>query len=557
MNILILGTPVFCPELRVLGHTVITAGTSFDRDLFFELRDFSFSNILKGLPPDFHPDVCLYIEELDKRNLPLGLEDCPYPFIFYSIDTHLNNFWLEEFANFCTGILTTQKDYVPLLKKRGATAHWLPWSYEPDLYLNLGLERDMDIVFVGTVDEHRERRGNMLEQLEKRYSVARFCPTPAKRYSPAEISELFSRARIIVNESICGEINFRIFEATATGAMLLTEHIENGLDELFAIGAEIITFTPLDLISKAACFLRNEDARGAIASAGQKAAESRHTRMQRAGELASLLETLEQNARTAKLLPPGRAYYLMLRRGLMNYDPYWREAGRLLDLECQRDSEHGECVLNLAEYVSAGNNRHLAEKYYATAWLKGCRSFRLATQWGLLLLELGRTDDAKKVLTTILTMNISEVQQDCLSYALAAEIPSVQLFYGLGIIAETTSDRFQAGFYVESRLNHLPLTGADFLKMGLALAPDNVKICRALADIYQKKRQSQSALDYFLRAVENSCEPGIEEMFMIVQTLTDLFCYHEALLWANNVLQIQPDNEPCRYIIDRLQSVSG
>ena len=216
MQILLLGTPIFIKELSSLGHTVISAGTQSDRNLVFDIHDFSFSAILNKLPPGFFPDICLYIEELNLRLPPLEIELCPCPILFYSIDTHLNNFWLEEFARFCDGLLTTQRDYLPSLGTNCNNVHWLPWSYSPDEFCNLGLTRDLDVVFVGTVDAHRERRKSMLEQLAQRFEVAIHYPTSEKHYPPAEISELFSRARIVVNEAIAGEVNFRIFETLAT-----------------------------------------------------------------------------------------------------------------------------------------------------------------------------------------------------------------------------------------------------------------------------------------------------------------------------------------------------
>lgn len=527
MNILLLGTPIFLKELRLLGHTVITAGTLSDRNLVFDRRSFSFSGILSHLPPEFHPDICLYIEELHQRLPPMEIERCPCPLLFYSIDTHLNNFWLEGFAQFSDGILTTQRDYLPTLSTKCNNVHWLPWSYSPEEFRDLGLIRDLDVVFVGTVDANRERRGRMLEQLEQRFRVTIHSPTSEKRYSTAEISELFSRARIVVNEAISGEVNFRIFETLATGAMLVTEQVGNGLDELFSAGVELVMFTPLDLFEKVEYYLANENHRAAVASAGQHAVTARHSRMTRTLELENILNdaVLRGKRNDGKL--PGRAFFLMLRRGLIPFDPYVMETERLMKNECRADSTVGDSFAQLAEFYAADPGSQEAGRCFAESWLAGCRSFRMVAQWGMLLLREGKSEDARKLFSFILTLGVPEYIYERLLAAIAGPLPSTEMYLCLGLIAETTEDRFQPGFYTLSPV-FLPLTGEEYLRLGSIRSPVKPELCVKLADIYLRNMAFQPAVISLLKALKTDGKNDTL-VFHTACVFVSLFCYEEAL----------------------------
>ncbi|WP_298436424.1 hypothetical protein [Geobacter sp.] len=90
MNILLVGFPVFARELAALGHAVYSAGTVPGYDVVLPPEEFSLDSILAALGPSRRPDLCLLVENIGAREFPLGLEGSPIPFVFYSIDSHLN-----------------------------------------------------------------------------------------------------------------------------------------------------------------------------------------------------------------------------------------------------------------------------------------------------------------------------------------------------------------------------------------------------------------------------------------------------------------------------------
>ena len=89
---------------------------------------------------------------------------------------------------------------------------------------------------------------------------------------------MYSRSRIVFNTSIAGDVTMRVFEGAAAGALVLTDAVANGLDELFEIGKEIVVYQDeADLLRLIDHYLANEEERAAIAAAGQRRTLAEHT----------------------------------------------------------------------------------------------------------------------------------------------------------------------------------------------------------------------------------------------------------------------------------------
>jgi spore maturation protein CgeB len=101
-------------------------------------------------------------------------------------------------------------------------------------------------------------------------------------------------SRIILNQHIdmAGDHanNLRLFEATGVGSMLLTD-AKADLGELFDEGREVVAYrSASDCRELLDYYLINEDARRAIAAAGQRRTLRDHTYAKRIRELAEMLE---------------------------------------------------------------------------------------------------------------------------------------------------------------------------------------------------------------------------------------------------------------------------
>jgi spore maturation protein CgeB len=84
--------------------------------------------------------------------------------------------------------------------------------------------------------------------------------------------------------------NMRLFEATGSGACLLTDWKDN-LPDIFEPGKEVVTYKSAEeCIEKAKWLLENPHERRAIATAGQKRTLSEHTFTQRAEQLYEIIK---------------------------------------------------------------------------------------------------------------------------------------------------------------------------------------------------------------------------------------------------------------------------
>jgi spore maturation protein CgeB len=143
-----------------------------------------------------------------------------------------------------------------------------------------GVEKDIDIVFVGNITP---RRRKLLEDIEKYQHV-----TVTTAFGE-EFVRLINRAKIVLNIHADDYLDTetRVFETLGCGAFLLSERLsqENPFsnDELVQAGS-------LDeLVAKLDHYLREEDKRAAIARNGYQAAIHGHTYLHRAQEILQVM----------------------------------------------------------------------------------------------------------------------------------------------------------------------------------------------------------------------------------------------------------------------------
>src|SRR5258707_7387310 len=97
-SILLLNQPWFAPQLRARGHRVVTASwKGLESGEIHFPRGIQLSDLFGLLPPGFTPDALIYFDDSYYPSV-AGLEDCPAPSIFYSIDTHHHHRWHRYFS---------------------------------------------------------------------------------------------------------------------------------------------------------------------------------------------------------------------------------------------------------------------------------------------------------------------------------------------------------------------------------------------------------------------------------------------------------------------------
>ena len=247
VRILLVGPPRLAAPLAALGHEVLDAAA---------LAPVAGPGRLLDVRPlwaalDPAPDLLLVVQDLEASTLAYGIEDVPAPRVYWAIDVHLNWYWQRWYARLFDAVLVAQKDWVPLFTADGLPARWLPWGAE-DVFLDApDGPRDLDLAFVGTVDAGtRPKRAAAVECLRARFGLRVFGATAAERLDAAATAAVYARSKIVFNESVLGDVNFRVFEAMGAGALLLTEAVGKGLTDLFTTGVHLDTFEPATLVAQ-------------------------------------------------------------------------------------------------------------------------------------------------------------------------------------------------------------------------------------------------------------------------------------------------------------------
>lgn len=353
MRILFVGPGTLVAPLRACGHEVIDAFGS-GLALAAPGKPFDIRPLWARLAPA--PEVLLVADVLAVNALPFGVEDLPAVRVYWTIDPHLNAFWQHHYAQLFDLVLLTQRDLVPGFGVEGLAAHWLPWGAE-EAYLRVApRETRYDLAFVGTVDAAtRPKRAAAVARLRDRYGLAVFGTTAAERLDAHATARVLAASRIAFNESVLGDLNFRVFEAMAAGAMLLTESIANGLTTLFTPGVHLDVYTPETLDTQVARYLADEPLRARIAATGQAEVRARHTLTVRMQELTRLLAAgvARRPPRARSAFHWGMAAHLTVVRGLADPAVAWPAALEGLRAAVLEQGE-AEAALAVGEILAAG-----------------------------------------------------------------------------------------------------------------------------------------------------------------------------------------------------------
>ena len=183
----------------------------------------------------FRPDLLVQREQLSGPNVLLGLDALDCPKIFWSLDTHLGMWWQGWYARLFDGVLTTQKHLadgfmrlpdwdgaVDCLPWAGYEREWTPFARRPDR-----------VGFVGRVTPDRPIRARLVEFLRSRWQAR--CQ---EGLSFEEMCAAYDQTCIAPNESIFGEVNFRVFETASSGCLPVLQDIGHPLDHVLVPGRE-------------------------------------------------------------------------------------------------------------------------------------------------------------------------------------------------------------------------------------------------------------------------------------------------------------------------------
>lgn len=148
---------------------------------------------------------------------------------------------------------------------------------DPRVFNNPNLERNIDVIFLGSYGLGREERQFYLKHLLNN-GIKLICGGSEGRdhFSTRDYAEGYQRAKIALSFSKAhgmNVVNARPFEAMSCGAMLLEQQSPE-LEKLYIKGVDYVEWTNEDdLLQKVRYYLEHEDERIKIAQSGQKKTE--------------------------------------------------------------------------------------------------------------------------------------------------------------------------------------------------------------------------------------------------------------------------------------------
>lgn len=225
----------------------------------------------------------LYLR-IDHGDYIFDLPDDLHPKVFYASDTHLPKSWasIRRVAPRYELVCCVHRDGAERLPN-GA---WVPVACDPSLHWDPTAVAREDVAFVGT--DGGVPRKFYLQALRERYPSSFIGLAPH-----TELGRRYGQAKIGFNYSIRHDINMRMFEVMAAGAMLLTNRLPH--EDLARLGLRdgqhYTTYgDPRELWRQMEYYLSHDEERRAIAAAGRQHVHQHHTyrhRLRRILELAA------------------------------------------------------------------------------------------------------------------------------------------------------------------------------------------------------------------------------------------------------------------------------
>lgn len=288
------------PAFRALGHEVLSVGPSQHCDVTLSepLSTRALWDLLEKR--GFHPDLAFWCD-LCRPPWVMGLETLPGAVIGFSVDQYCNP-WHVPYSACFDAVLVAQRDYLSLFQdpRLPRPAQWMPLFCDPELDFDRGLERDIPVSFVGTLDPPlNPGRKPFLEVFRHAAPLV---------HLTGDYVPLFGRSRLVLNQSAAGELNYRLFQAMSCGAAVLTEAVENGLFELFEDGRDLLTYPRGDARAAARVALQAlaSPRLSEIAQSGQRKARLLHSAQARASHVLALAASLLRNGAPAWRRDNGR-----------------------------------------------------------------------------------------------------------------------------------------------------------------------------------------------------------------------------------------------------------
>ena len=280
--------------LKRAGCDVVPFAPRADRSLDEQVAD-----------AGFEPDV-VFMELMGQSVLPRDIYTSRHRLAAYCVDSPLNEFWIAPLMRLFDDVFVDQAPSVESFRERGVRARWLPLCAQEENFREPA-PKEHFVTFVGRVTAHRGKRANVLRQVASEFEL-----NVVQDVSTAAMQDIFARSRVVLNENLFSGLTLRVFQALASGSLLLTEAGGAGVDEHFRDGEHLLSYSPPTLLPLLRRLRDGGIDAGAVARRGQELCRRLHTSEARAAQVLARLDSApRRKAPTDKRrLDEARAKYL-------------------------------------------------------------------------------------------------------------------------------------------------------------------------------------------------------------------------------------------------------
>lgn len=273
-------------------------------------RQSALTKILIAQIENLEPDVIysLNINLLDSKTVhqikALGV---------FTVAQHASPIPPKKFFSGYDHIFSAHPGQVSYFQQKSLSSSYLPLAFDVEQYRLVESEgwpvRKREITFVGTFGRHQKNTGPLMSAVAKKFPTFDIFTLSGKAVLKKfgllnnlrgnawgrRMHEVFAESQIVINRhgpiARGYSVNYRMFEATGMGALLITENSKN-IGELFEPGKEALTYSSIDdLLTKIDFALANPDVLHKIAKAGQQKTLRNHTFANRAIEIQDFLKS--------------------------------------------------------------------------------------------------------------------------------------------------------------------------------------------------------------------------------------------------------------------------
>ncbi|WP_414663078.1 glycosyltransferase family protein [Horticoccus sp. 23ND18S-11] len=241
---------------------------------------FDLAAVAARLPADQQPDAVVCLVDASWRSIPRNLKAFRCPKVLLVADTHHLNMPITGMIQYARQeafdriVFLYDRHHAEFFQIAGLKQlYWFPGLTFPHDDRAVAAARstaapESRIAFVGQTGICHPRRIQMLSQLHGHQ-----LPLSVKSVSQREGLSFYGSSLIGFNSSLNGDLNLRVFEILASGAMLLTDELApaSGLTDVWQPGRDLVTYgTPAELLERARHAINHSAETRAIGAAGAR-----------------------------------------------------------------------------------------------------------------------------------------------------------------------------------------------------------------------------------------------------------------------------------------------